>query len=108
MYLRLDRDLAPDDPDSYTLSFRVQVHSTVRAAPRLRYFADVGDERLVLRANFAPAASPPAVWYFAAADVIDAEHRNPAHEVQQVDAGQYEWVFDRLVPSWCYGFVWTW
>lgn len=108
LYLRLDRDLHPDDLHPYFLSFRVRVGSRMRAAPRLRYFAGVGNERLVVRADYAPAAIPAAIWWFAAADVVDAELRLPGRELEPTDGGSYERTFDRLVPSWCYGFAWNW
>jgi hypothetical protein len=108
LYLLLDQDLSPDDPDAYSLTFRIRIRSDVRAVPRLRYFADTGNERLVLRASFPPAASPSMIWWFAAADVVDAENGTLNRQLHAESAGGFERIFDDLIPGWCYGFAWNW
>jgi hypothetical protein len=83
-FLKLDRDLYPDDPEPFTFSFRLDVDSANRALPRLRYFADTGTER------------------------VEVENRRPGHELMHDGNGLYERTFDELVPTWCYGFAWSW
>ena len=107
-YFTLDRDLAPDDAEPFTMMFRVKVHSDARAAPRLRFFADTGSEQLRLSADFDASMTPLLTWWFEAADVIDAEHLVPGHELTPTVDGAIDRTFDRLVPSWCYGFAWIW
>jgi hypothetical protein len=108
VYLLLDRALHPADPEPYVLSFQVTIRSERPSGPRLRYFADAGNEQLRLRADFHALAAPALLWWFAAADVVDAEHFLPAHQLKATagDRLSYERTFDRLVPGWCYGFAW--
>ncbi|HEV7658187.1 MAG TPA: hypothetical protein VGP36_26100 [Mycobacteriales bacterium] len=107
-YFRLDRELAPEDPAPHTVAFRVEVHSEVPAAPRLRYLATGGSEQLLLSAGFAAPAVPGSVWWFAVPDIVDAEHPAPGQLVPRGEDGRFERRFERLVPSWCYGFAWAW
>ncbi|HST66914.1 MAG TPA: helix-turn-helix transcriptional regulator [Mycobacteriales bacterium] len=107
-YLRLDREVGPDDPEPHLLTYRVRVDSEQRAAPRLRGFAFEGREQLLLRAVFDPAADPGSVWWFAVADIVDAEHPAPGNTIRGGPGGVYERHFERLVPGWCYGFGWSW
>ena len=107
-YFRLNRELAPDDPDPHTVAFRVSVRSEQRAAPRLRYFASDGSEHFLLRAAFAAPAEPDSVWWFSVPDIVDAEHQAEGQDVPRSSSGVHERRFDRLVPGWCYGFAWRW
>jgi hypothetical protein len=107
VYLLLDRDVDPGDPAPYVVSFRITVNSNVPAAPRLRYFADVGNEQLTMSADLSAAGIPQTIWWFAASDVVDAEHYLPERQLEP-DDGVYGMAFDRLVPGWCYGFAWAW
>ncbi len=107
-YFDLGRELHPDDEQAHTLVFRLSVASPVRSAPRLRYFADRGTTELTVRAWFPSPAEPDAVWWFATADVVDAEHRDPDRDLPPSSPGFYARTFDQLVPGWCYGFAWAW
>ena len=107
-YFELDRELSPDDPAPHTVVFAVVVNSEQRAAPRLRYFAASGTERLILRAAFEAPAEPDSVWWFSVPDVVDAEHPVPGQDVPRGPAGVHERRYERLVPGWCYGFAWAW
>lgn len=106
VYFRLDREVNADEPAPYDLSFRVRVASDVPAAPRLRYFADAGNEQLTMHVDLSAVGSPQAIWWFAAADVVDAEQCPPGQLLEPEDGGGYRHTFDRLVPGWCYGFAW--
>jgi len=106
VYFLLDRDVNADESGPYDLSFRVRVNSDVPAAPRLRYFADAGNEQLTMRVDLSAAGTPHAIWWFAAPDVVDAEHSLPGQQLEPGDDGGYHRTFDRLVPGWCYGFAW--
>lgn len=107
VYFRLDHDLDPGDPQPHDLSFRVGVNSDVPAAPRLRYFADAGNEQLSIRVDMSAAGTPGSLWWFAAPDVVDAEHADSRRRLVPHDGG-YHRTFERMVPGWCYGFAWTW
>jgi len=107
-YLKLSRDIDPSDPEPFTFSFRLHVDSAVRAEPRLRYFADVGIERLALGAQFPPEAEPKDLWWFGASDPVEAENRRPGRDLAHDGEGRYERIFNELVPTWCYGFAWSW
>lgn len=107
-FLKLDRDLYPDEPEPFAFSFRLDVDSANRALPRLRYFADAGTERLVLSAEFLPEAEPKDLWWFGARDIVEVENRRPGHALMHDGNGLYERTFDELVPTWCYGFAWSW
>jgi hypothetical protein len=108
VYFELDRELNPGDSEPMSASFRVLINSQVRALPRLRFFADSGTERLTVAAEFPPPVNPTALWWFAAADPIDAEYRAHGREVAPVGGGRYVRTFNDLVPTWCYGLAWTW
>jgi len=107
-YFRLSRELSPSDPDAHRLTYRVDVASTARAAPRLRYFATADAEALGLSAAFPTECAPLLLWWFAASDVVDVEHPVPGREIAPGADGAYRHRFERLVPGWCYGFAWVW
>jgi len=107
IYFRLDHELSPLDAKPHVVAFLVNVDTVAKAAPRLRYFADAGKEELNLTATFHPSTLPQLLWWFAAPDVIDAEHLVADHELANHDA-TYNHQFSRLVPGWCYGFNWIW
>ncbi len=107
-YFLLDREISPNDPEPYVLRFRVLVHSDLRSAPRLRYFATIGCLQLILVARFPQSAMPARTWWFAQPDIVDAEQAIDEHELQAGPDSSFERVFDDLVYGWCYGFAWTW
>lgn len=107
-YLMLDREISPDDPEPYVLQFRIVIHSDVRSAPRLRYFAADGNQQLVLRAVFPRSAMPTRMWWFGQENVVAVEESIAEHELRLSAAGAFDHVFDDLIPGWCYGFAWQW
>lgn len=107
-YWELDQDLHPSDPEPHTVAYRVFVDSTIRSLPRLRFFADVGTERLTVSAEFPREVEPAALWWFAAVDPIDAEYRVHGRELTVDETGRYRRTFDDLVPYWTYGLAWRW
>lgn len=107
-YFILDRSLSPDEPDPYTLSFRVVVNSAVRARPSLTYQSWAGAQQMVLRAQFREPALPRRIWWFAVPYIIDAERPEPGCELPVDSSGYYFRTFANLVPRWFYGFAWVW
>jgi hypothetical protein len=63
---------------------------------------------MILRTQFAPPALPSRIWWFGVSDPIDAEYPQPACEFEPRRTGEYDHVFNRLIPGWCYGFAWLW
>jgi len=107
-FFALERTIDPSDRDPYTVRFRVDVASSVPAAPRLRFHATEGNETLELSARFTSPACPRGLSRFATADVIDAEHPRNQHPVTLGSDGVGHHVFEHLVPGWVYGFRWSW
>jgi transcriptional regulator with XRE-family HTH domain len=107
-FFRLEQSLSPADPEAHRLSFRIFVNSIQPCLPRLRYFAAAGNQRMILRTQFAPPSLPSRIWWYGVSDPIDAEYPQRTSEVEAQRAGDYTHVFDRLVPGWCYGFAWMW
>jgi transcriptional regulator with XRE-family HTH domain len=106
-FLALDRALRPSDPDPHLVSYRLTVHSDVRSAPHLRYYAQVGNLSMTLHTQFSEPAVPDRIWWFGTS-VIESEHPEPANEFPTDPAHSYSRTFDQLVPDWCYGFGWIW
>lgn len=107
-YFLLGREISPDDSNAYVVQYRVIIHSDVRSAPRLRYFAGEGNQQLSIKAEFPEPVKPTRTWWFAQPNVIDAEQANDKPDISTSSGGIYEGTFDHLIPGWCYGFAWTW
>jgi len=107
-FFQLDETLSPADPEAYRLSFRISVESFVPCLPRLRYYAAAGNQTMILRAQFVPPALPSRIWWFGVSDPIDAEYPQQTSEFETRRPRDYNHVFDRLIPGWCYGFGWAW
>jgi hypothetical protein len=107
-YFLLDRAISPNDPEPYILQFRILIHSTLPATPRLRYFTTVGCLQLILIAAFPETALPARTWWFAQPDIVAAEQAIDEHELRPGPGGRFERTFDDLIYGWCYGFAWTW
>jgi len=107
-YLRLDRTLGPDDPETYELSYRVELSEDQRADPQIAYFTRPGVLAHRLSTRFAPPAVPTKLWWFGAVDSFDADRIRPQNLLDHSDDAVYQREFDQIVPGWCYGFAWLW
>ena len=106
-FFALDRALRPSDAEPHIVRYRLTVHSVVRSAPYLRYYAQVGNLSMSLHTQFREPAVPDRIWWFGTS-VIESEHPDPANEFPAVASHSYSRTFDQLVPGWCYGFGWIW
>jgi hypothetical protein len=107
-FFELDRELSPADPEPYPFAFRLSVTSTERAEPRLRFYPDQGNRRLLLQASFPAEARPQRLWWFAGSNPVHAEYPTAANVLSPSADGTYRFGFEDLVSGWCYGFGWSW
>jgi hypothetical protein len=107
-YFQLERQLLPSDAEAHRLSYRIVVDSEAQCIPRLRYHADSGSKELSLHVQFEAPAVPRRIWRFGVRSTIDAEYPEHWEAIAPSAPGSYSHVFDRLVPTWCYGFGWAW
>jgi hypothetical protein len=105
-YFRLNKALYPDDDEPHLLRYRVTVDSEI-PMPRLRFQAEAGNHRLVLRARFTPPAIPRQIWWVEAASTIDADYP-VADRMMEPELADFSRTFDNLVPGWLYGYAWNW
>jgi transcriptional regulator with XRE-family HTH domain len=103
----LDRSIGPNDPEPFTVTYRLQVNSEQRSASYLRYHAEEGNLSMTLLTRFCPPAVPTRIWWFGA-KLLDAEQDQPANELSLDLAHAYSRTFEQLVPGWFYGFRWIW
>ena len=108
VYVGLDRELAPDDPEPYRLSYRVEVNDDDLADPEIQYVTRPGIRRHRLTARFAAPALPVRLWWVESADGLTRNKIGPETEFPVAPDGRYERLFDPVVPGWSYGFVWQW
>ncbi|TAM87805.1 MAG: XRE family transcriptional regulator [Jatrophihabitans sp.] len=108
VYLRLDRQLEPDDPAPHRLRYRVTVDDDDLADPEIQYLTRPGIRRHRLTCRFTAPAVPERIWWVESADGLTRNKIGPQNELAPSADGCYEWFFDAIVPGWTYGFVWTW
>lgn len=108
VYLRLARELHPDDPEPHRLAYVVRPADDVLADPAMHYAARVGTNHHSLTLRFTEPALPAKLWRVSASDAIASFRLGPQDELPVVADGVYAERFDRLTPGWTYGMSWLW